>query len=192
MLAAGHMSNPPDKTRNDRVINPPPPELRWTIVIGAILAGVIGTYGLFRLRPPVAKVQRTHWVYTVAVRQRTLVHHEGFDPPSDALNAQCEQRPRAGGAAAQFCRYEQVEWPVIETLKAEGDGDQVRWPSELARTPDRRLERHEAYEVILRSHGHRSVYAPKDYAEFRRFVKGQSWTFKEHPDGTLTPIAQVK
>ena len=191
MLPAGHMKNPPlDKTRNDRVLTPPPPELRWPIVIGAILAGVVGSYYLLRMRTPLATVERTHWVYTIAVRQRTLVHHEGFDPPADAVNSKCEPRARPSGATAPFCSYDQIDWPVIQTLKAEGEGDKVRWPSELARTPDRKLERQERYEVVLRLGRDRSVYAPKSYADFKRFAKGQRWSFtRDEASGAVTPVA---
>jgi hypothetical protein len=81
---------------------------------------------------------------------------------------------------------------VIQTLKAEGDGADVRWPSEIARDPDRRLERREQYEVVLRLGRHESIYTPHAYADYKRFSTGASWTVSRTGDGTLIPQAPAR
>ena len=187
--AAPVHAEPLDKTRDERVITPAPPAHRWPIVLGAVLAGMVGAYFWLMPRPPIATVTRTHWLYTVLVRQRTLVHHEGANPPADALNRNCPQPP---AGAAPSCSYDEVEWPVIQTLKTDGEGADVRWPSELARDPDRRLERHEHYEVVLRLGRHESVYTPHSYTDFKRFTSGAHWTVSRAKDGTLVPQAPAR
>lgn len=77
-----------------------------------------------------------------------------------------------------WCTYHTLEWAVVNTLVAQGDDLQPRWP-EVSLQPGQQAgeERRESYEVLFREEDGTKTYRhhPHSVEEFTRFVPGSPW-----------------
>lgn len=89
---------------------------------------------------------------------------------------------------AQWCSYDEYQWPVVASPTLSGTDKQCRWPSVVA-GPWQRLENAARYDVVFGyGKGKQSTYHPPTADDYRVYDVNAAWLIKVNIVGMVTPM----
>jgi DNA-directed RNA polymerase subunit RPC12/RpoP len=89
---------------------------------------------------------------------------------------------------ADWCRYDDVDWRVVDTLAAQGNDLNPRWPDLRLGSNQRAGGRQEQYQVVFMGNDKTFNFAPPTGDQFVRFSPGSRWKLKVNTFGAITGV----
>jgi ribosomal protein L40E len=90
--------------------------------------------------------------------------------------------------SADWCKYDDVDWRVANTLTAQGSDLNPRWPDARPGSNQRLGSRQEQYQVTFTANDKTYTFSPPNGDEYVRFPPGTKWKLKVNTFGAITGV----
>jgi hypothetical protein len=90
--------------------------------------------------------------------------------------------------SADWCKYDDVDWRVANTLTAQGSDLNPRWPDARPGSNQRLGSRQEQYQVTFTANDKTYTFSPPNGDEYVRFPPGSKWKLKVNTFGAITGV----